>query len=271
MDRLIGYVTGVGQREAIERAADDWRVLAWAEEAPDARPQTAARARLRAATAHVIRGEADGVVVRSLADVSEEPAQHGVVDWYLRLGARFLALDDGLDTAQPRGRERAAEIVRAAGALMREWGTPGWEKRNEAVARQIAPGSSVLDLGAGTEPLRRLVETDHYEAVDRVTWRLRPDGTAPGWWDPELDVWPSFGRRFDVAVLSGVAEYLSDLDGVIARLPALADRLVLTYCSAGAGRLTYSEVHAILDRHTDAWSQVAVWRAHRIFAAELRS
>jgi hypothetical protein len=269
-DRLIGYTTGADQRPEIERAAGDWRVVGWSSEPESAPPQTAARSGLRAATLQVVRGEAEGVVVRSLADVSEEPAHHGVVDWFLRLGARFVALADGLDTREPAGRERATEIVRAAGAALRAWAPPSWEERNEIVARHIAPGSSVLDLGAGTEPLRRMIQTDRYQAADRVTWRLRPDGSAPLWWDPDLGIWPSFGERFDVAVLSGVAEYLADVDGVLARLRAVADRLVLTYCAAMPGRLPYDEIHALLDRHASSWSQVAVWRAHRIFTAELR-
>jgi hypothetical protein len=268
-DGLIAYVTGGDQRAEIEAAAGDWRVVAWAEEDPSAPQPVAARPSLRAATARLVRGEADGLVVRSLSDVSEQTVQHGVLDWYLRLGARFIALRDGLDTFEPTGRRRAEEVVERAAASLRGLPAPGWEARSAVIAGHIAPGSSVLDLGAGTAPLRELVETDRYVPADRASWRVHGDGLRTTWWDPDVGVWPDFGERFDVAVLSGVAEYLEDLDDVLARLPALSDRLIITYSTRGP--LGFDALHAMLDRRTRSWEQVAVWQAHRIFAADLRA
>jgi hypothetical protein len=268
-DALIAYLTDVSQRAEIERAAADWRIAGWAEEAPDGPMTLVARPTLLAVTAAVLRGEADGIVVRSLDDVSEHPAHRGVLDWYLRLGARFVALRDGLDTAGADGRRRARELIRAAAEVLRALPEPGWEGRNAVVAEHIPPGSSVLDLGAGTAALRRYVAHGRYVAADRSCWRLYDGDTWYAWWDPEIGMWPHFGERFDVVVLGGVAEYLSDLDGVLARLPALAGRLVLTYLPDRPGLLTTEQLHALLDRRTRSWEHVTTWRAHRIFTAVL--
>ena len=278
-ERLIGYTTAAGQREEIERAdGNEWEVVDWADELDPVVPQTAARSALRAATAKLVRREADGLVVRSLADLSDRPVHLGVLDWFLRLDARFVALRDRLDTREPEGCRRATEIVRRAGIAALGIPQAGFADRNVTVSEHIAPGSSVLDLGAGSAPLRELVASPRHVPADRTSWRVTRDGIRYLWWDPDVGVWPSFDERFDVVVLSGVAEYLADLDAVFTRLGPLADRLVFTYLAGRAGvisraspegRLTLDEIHALLDRHTESWSQVATWRAHRIFTAEL--
>jgi len=104
-------------------------------------------------------------------------------------------------------------------------GPPTWDERNIIIARFIPEGSSVLDLGAGAQTLRKHLKPGCvYQPCDIV--KSSPDVL---FCDFNRDIYPDPGRRFDVAVCSGLLEYVRKPRQFIPRIAAMADRLLLTY------------------------------------------
>lgn len=102
-----------------------------------------------------------------------------------------------------------------------------WSGRAKIVASLIAPGSSVLDFGAGACGLGRLLDPScAYTPVD-----------LPGV-DMNAGLWPE--GRWDVAVLSGVLEYADDPGEVLSRLRLLAGEAVITYDHGPAFRSDFT-------------------------------
>src|SRR4051794_5936398 len=91
---------------------------------------------------------------------------------------------------------------------------PRWDERNRIIAAYIRPGSAVVDLGSGAQTLREhLPPGCSYQPCDLVP------GPAPVIdCDLETGRWPELPRRYDVAVLSGVLEYMPDVGGLLAGL-----------------------------------------------------
>lgn len=104
---------------------------------------------------------------------------------------------------------------------------PSWHKRNDIIAKLIPEGSSVLDVGAGNRDLqRKLNAPSAYQAVDCVG-------------DAEHTVILDFNDlesgevtlpfRYDIAVCSGVLEYLVDARVLLRFVTSNADFTILTY------------------------------------------
>jgi len=96
-----------------------------------------------------------------------------------------------------------------------------WQERLEIVGSQIPDGASVLDLGAGAQGLRELVNGP-YTPADAVPWTA--DTLA---FDMDEDVYPE--GRWDIAVMAGVLEYATDPERVLKRVRRLAPVVLLTY------------------------------------------
>lgn len=82
---------------------------------------------------------------------------------------------------------------------------PTWPGRSATVAAFIAPGSRVLDIGAGAQGLRDCLPPGcAYQPMDCVA--------GPGVLHVDFDAGaiPDLGSRYDVAVLAGVLEHLAD-------------------------------------------------------------
>lgn len=152
---------------------------------------------------------------------------------------------------------------------------PRWDDRNAIIAGLVPPGASVLDLGAGARTLGgRLPEGCRYQPVDLVP------GPGVVVCDFNRHEYPSFGEPFDVAVCSGVLEYLDDPEELLVRLPRLAHRSIVSYAAwrpwhrleerTEAGwhnHLTPAGFEGLLARAGLAWRSVTTWHGQVIVAA----
>lgn len=137
--------------------------------------------------------------------------------------------------------------------------------RNEIIGRFVPRGSSVLDLGAGTQELRHQIPAD---------CEYQPCGLLPG---PDVlpcdfnsGRYPAVKHRYDIVVASGLVEFLRRPDHFLARLPEFGDVLLMSYRvrprGEGLGRrlasgylnhMTQEQLEALLSRCFDRWEQVA--------------
>jgi len=101
---------------------------------------------------------------------------------------------------------------------------PRWDARTRQIAGLIGGGERVIEFGAG-----RMTLKDHlpagcgYTPCDLVD---RGEGTIVC--DLNGDTLPRFGR-YDVAVFSGVLEYVHDLPRLIGHLSDQVDRIIASY------------------------------------------
>lgn len=181
-----------------------------------------------------------------LAAARVTPVPHGLVD-------RLLA-------ACPLAAGAAARRSRETLAARSPWG-----ERNDLVAAQIANGSYVLDVGCGDRNLSgRLPAGCTYAGVDGdYAAGLPPDDTGSA----------------DVAVVSGVIEYLPRPERLIEWVAPRAPRLVLTYALAenrGLGQavrsgwvshLTLADLGDMLRSLGYRWIVRAEWHGQAVLAA----
>lgn len=144
------------------------------------------------------------------------------------------------------------------------------------IAAYVPPGSGVLDLGAGAQTLARHLAGDcTYQPCDIVP--------GSGVLECDLDAgrWPAVARRYDVAICSGVLEYLRDVPGVLSGLAPLATRAIVTYCDRSRGQrletrrrqgwqshMTLSQLRGVLDGLDAEWRFLTEWRGHVICAID---
>src|SRR3954451_3959394 len=152
-----------------------------------------------------------------------------------------------------------------------EW--PRWDERNRILAAYIPPGSAVVDLGSGAQTLREhLPAGGSYQPCDLVAG---PAPVIPC--DLEAGRWRELPRRYDVAVCSGVLEYMSDVGAVLAGLGDVAPRALVTYSDRRPGQrietlrrhgwksfLTLGRLRAALDASGAAWRFLTEWHGHVI-------
>lgn len=149
---------------------------------------------------------------------------------------------------------------------------PGYqtEERNQMIAGMIPSGSSVLDLGAGIQQLRRFLPVGcEYQPcdLDGGPEVLRCDFNAGRY--------PAVTHRYDVVVSSGLLEFVKEPEVFLAHLPTLGDLLLLSYRVRPPGEpmwrrlqsgymshLTLDDLDAMLDRLGFDWERVAVYEHH---------
>jgi hypothetical protein len=140
-------------------------------------------------------------------------------------------------------------------------------ERNRLMGALIASGSSVLDVGAGTQELRRfLPDGCEYQPCD-----LQP---APGVLVCDLNAgqMPAVSHRYDVLVASGVLEFLRDPEAFLRRIHSLGETLLFSYRvrppseprwqrlkSGYLSHLTQAELESMLDRLGYAWERVGAY------------
>lgn len=99
-----------------------------------------------------------------------------------------------------------------------------WDQRTRLIADQIPDESAVIEFGAARLVLPQyLGPRCTYQPVDIVSRSadtLVLDLNGP---------LPALGQRYDVAVFSGVLEYVLDIDKVFGWLPDVASRVVFSY------------------------------------------
>ena len=118
---------------------------------------------------------------------------------------------------------------------------PKWDERNASLGALITPGSSVLDLGAGTLSLRtHLPPGCTYQPVDLIE--------RPGviYADFNRGHYPHLEQRYDFVVCSGVLEYIHEPQQFLRRAFELGDRLLISYAA-------YQPGDSYLRRRTRGW------------------
>jgi hypothetical protein len=146
-----------------------------------------------------------------------------------------------------------------------------WDERSRLMARSIQPGSRVVDVGAGAQALRSALPTGcTYVPIDIV--QRTPDTIVC---DLNRDDLPRLAA--DYLIASGVLEYITDVDRLIAWMTSVAPRIVLSYETAdGETRYhrrksgwvndyTEREVCELVRRHDLAVAESAAWRRQTIY------
>jgi hypothetical protein len=100
-----------------------------------------------------------------------------------------------------------------------------WDGRAALAGRQIAPGSRVLDIGAGAMTLEYfLPENCSYFPADVVSRR-------PGCQIVDLNAGQFPAGTFDCVTFLGVLEYVHDIGRALRLAAVAAPGLVVTYCT----------------------------------------
>jgi len=102
--------------------------------------------------------------------------------------------------------------------------SPLWDERTRQLATMVAPGSTVLEFGAGRRVLEDMLDRPaRYTPSDLVD---RGPGTIVC--DLNVRPLPQFGAH-DVAVFSGVLEYVNDVPSLIQHLRGSVQTIVASY------------------------------------------
>ena len=117
------------------------------------------------------------------------------------------------------------------GSDFKRWGRrdalfEGWDGRTERIASLVVPGASIIEFGAGRMVIRDYLPEsckDKYTPSDIVD---RGPGTLVC--DLNADLPPDFGRH-DVAIFSGVLEYVNDVSALISCLYQHTDQIIASY------------------------------------------
>ena len=134
--------------------------------------------------------------------------------WWLGIGARMV---------------KTASMRWFGGSDLKRWSDgnsldEGWDERTKLIASLIRPGSRVLEFGAGRCALESVLpEHCTYMSSDLV--RRRPDTIVL---DLNSSLWPPLPDH-DVAVFSGVMEYVHDIESVAQRLSVMSERVITSY------------------------------------------
>jgi hypothetical protein len=99
-----------------------------------------------------------------------------------------------------------------------------WDSRTKKIAKIIPENSSVIDLGAGKQNLKKfLITPSRYVPIDK--FELSPDTIVA---DFNLDQYPDV-EPADFMVAQGIIEYLDEPEKFLQRIRKYGDRLVITY------------------------------------------
>jgi hypothetical protein len=103
-----------------------------------------------------------------------------------------------------------------------------WDQRTRLIADLIPAGASVIEFGAG----RRLLENHLDPSSTYVPSDIVSRGPDTIVLDLNRRPLPDLGRRFDVAVLAGVLEYIHKLPSFAIWLASTADAVIASYTPA---------------------------------------
>jgi len=156
---------------------------------------------------------------------------------------------------------------------------PTWDARNQLMASFVAPGSSVVDVGAGAMSLKGYLPAGcTYQPVDVV--QGAPETRIVNF---NTRVVPTFDQKFDVAVCSGVMEYVLDPGFFIDTVRSWADRIVLSYVttdivadakrrldSGWVSKLSIVDLDELFSNAGLSYRIRARWQAHLIYDLRAR-
>lgn len=133
-----------------------------------------------------------------------------------------------------------------------------WPDRLAVLAPLIPAGAAVIDLGAGAQGLRALLDPAcTYTPADRV---LRSSDCLG--LDLDRDVWPV--GRWDVAVMAGALEYAADPARAFVRLRELARSALVTYSHGGGPRARALFANHLAPAELTALAVAAGWTAQPV-------
>lgn len=173
--------------------------------------------------------------------------------------------------------------IRAGRSDVARWGkdenlNAGWEERGPHIAAFVRPGERVIDFGAGTMALKKVLpEGCTYTATDIVS---RADGMIAV--DLNQLPLPPLGTH-DIAVFSGVCEYLHDVPAVLAAVKPLIKRLAVSYsvlenvpqivrrrANGFANDYTEAQFRELLDKAGFDVLERGQWREQVLFHCQVR-
>jgi len=155
---------------------------------------------------------------------------------------------------------------------------PSWDERNVLIAKYIPPDSTILDLGAGAQTMRRHAPSARlYVPCDIV--RSSPDCVVC---DFNRGIYPPADRTYDITICSGVLEYLQDPLDFLSRIRTYSRKFILSYqpkVGAKAEKmerlahgfvndLSRRELEALLQRAGYRYECVAEWWVQLIYRLE---
>lgn len=156
-----------------------------------------------------------------------------LVKSFVRHPSRWLAL-----IASARARPGKADIKRWADLGNFD---PRWDERSHKIAARVPNRASVIEFGCGRGALRAALPPGT-EYVGSDIFARDPDTLV---WDLNEGA-PPLDRRFDVAIFSGVLEYVANIPALIAGLSPFARTVIASYAAL-------EEVPNILTRRESGW------------------
>lgn len=102
---------------------------------------------------------------------------------------------------------------------------PNWDGRNEIIAKLIPAGSSVIDLGCGSQTLRRHLDPScKYQPCDVI--QSTPDVI---YCDFNSGIYPNVNVSYDYVICSGVFEYIRNPEEFLKKNSLLGKVMILSY------------------------------------------
>ena len=116
------------------------------------------------------------------------------------------------------------------GATVKRWEEtaktkPPWDERNILISKFIPPGTSIIDIGSGAQTLREYLPTGcRYQPVDLV--HSSEDVIFANFNKGKI---PQIDKTFDIAICSGILEYILDPKFFITTIKNWASTVFLSY------------------------------------------
>ena len=173
--------------------------------------------------------------------------------------------------------------IRSGQSDVARWGdhenlSPTWDERTRLMAAFVRPGDRVIDFGAGRMALKAMLPPGcTYTATDIVA---RAEGAIAA--DLNQLPLPPLGQH-DVAVFSGVFEYLHDMPAVVAAVKPLITRMAVSYsilenvpqlvrrrANGFANDYTEAQFRAIMDEAGFDLLERGEWREQVLFHYQVR-
>jgi glycosyltransferase involved in cell wall biosynthesis len=162
---------------------------------------------------------------------------------------------------------------------IRRWKNPdslnkSWDARTIMIAKLIPPGTSIIEFGAGRMILKEYIpKTCSYTPSDIVS---RGEGTIVI--DLNSKPYPILNQHFDIAVFSGVLEYIYDIRELIVYLSSFVDSLIVSYAIADecdslvhrrkqgwVNDYKYKDIVALIEASGFICRNVETWKQQKIF------
>lgn len=134
--------------------------------------------------------------------------------------------------------------------MLRDWSNPGtYPDRVKLIAGMVKPGKGVtrvIEFGCGITPVSLYLPADcHYQGSDLIK---RDDNTIVIDLNKDLPVI----ARYNVAVFSGVLEYINDIPRVIAWITPYVDTIIASYAVSKGEDMTGREYNGWINNYTFA-------------------